>query len=93
MPRGDRRFSQIKFCPNCGVDNIQRDRYRVEIRAGEIRAKDFYPEFVCNVCGFGFSVRPSFRWEHANRLFSEERKLRPPSNREENGKTPKTKSK
>jgi hypothetical protein len=77
MPRGAGQFSDIKFCPKCGVDNIQRDFYRIDTRVGEIRQKDFYPEFICNVCGFGFMVRPSLRWEHAKGLFAQERKQRP----------------
>lgn len=78
MPRGGGHFSEIKFCPKCGCENIQRDLYRIEIKVGEIRQKDFYPEFVCNICGLGFLFKPSLRWEHAKQLFAAERRLRPP---------------
>lgn len=81
MSRGEGCFASIKFCPKCGVDNIQRDRYRVEVRVGAFKGKDFYPEFLCNVCGFGFQVKASLRWEHARALFKAERKLRPPNDR------------
>lgn len=79
MSRGGGDFSTVRFCPRCGVDNIQRDRYRVDTKVGEIKGKDLYPEFICLVCGFGFLVRPSLRWEHSIRLFARERKLRPPN--------------
>jgi predicted nucleic-acid-binding Zn-ribbon protein len=77
MSRGSGFTGYVRFCPKCGVSNLERDTYRVDRKVGEIRQKDFFPEFICNVCGFAFMVKPSLRWEHALGLFKRDRKLRP----------------
>jgi hypothetical protein len=68
---GSRRFAECTFCPNCGVDNIERDNYRKDNEP----KKNFSgkPEFICLACGFGFLLSPSLRHEHANRMFKEMR--------------------
>lgn len=68
------KFSELRFCPSCGCETLDRDTYRTESNHPR---KDGYPEFICRICGLGFRVVPSLRWEQAVRMFAEHRRMRP----------------
>lgn len=78
MSRGGGYFAEIKFCPKCGCGNLQKDKYRIENNVNTT-----YPEFTCTLCGFGFLIKPSLRWEHALGLFKRDRRLRPSDDKRE----------
>jgi predicted RNA-binding Zn-ribbon protein involved in translation (DUF1610 family) len=70
MPhKGD--YSKCRFCPKCGVESLQVDRYREGRRTGCNVA-----EYICGTCGFGFRITNSARVAAADLLFSQHRKLR-----------------
>lgn len=71
---GSRKFSQLRFCPSCGCEAIERDDYRVENNHARQHG---YPEFICRMCGLGFRVVPSLRWEMAVKMFADHRRMRP----------------
>ena len=72
---------EVKFCPKCGVDAIERDRY------GEEREKPIFRcEWICSACGFGFLVDRSLRALIASQMATEMRKMRPPSVKREKPK-------
>lgn len=75
-------FSNIRFCPKCGVDSIERDVYRNE-HVGEMNSDgmtraDGRPEYLCKLCGFAFAIGESLRGRHAALYHKELRQLRPP---------------
>lgn len=74
---GSKNYAKCTFCPSCGVQNIERDRYRYENEPDrKFRGR---PEFLCLACGFGFLLAPSKRAESANIIFKSQRKLREPN--------------
>jgi hypothetical protein len=83
MPHSSKKYRDARFCPSCGCESLTRDRYRDEVNDRPVqdgRNSFAYgvPEFVCGACGFGFRLGPSLRTEHANTMFKEHRKMRPP---------------
>jgi hypothetical protein len=66
-------FAEVRFCPKCGCTNLKRDNYRRDNLTGDSP----FPEFICDLCGFGFQIKPSLRLEHALSLFKRDRRLRP----------------
>lgn len=79
-----RAFSDLRYCPFCGLERLERDNWRQEHpragRGGRPKARDVNrslpPDWICTSCGMGFKVGPSPRWEAAMTLFQEQRKLR-----------------
>lgn len=70
----ERVKNEIRFCPRCGVESVQRDRY------GEERTPPkFYCEWLCLSCGFGFKIDRSTRVAVAMQTAKEARKSRPPN--------------
>lgn len=68
MPhRGD--YSKCRFCPKCGVESLEFDRYREN--KGFPKA-----EFICRTCAFGFCITQSARVTAADTLFRQSRKVR-----------------
>lgn len=66
-PRGP--YRNCRFCPKCGVESLDKDRY--------MEAKNCpYAEYICGVCGFGFRLVPSRRVAVAEEYFREDRKVR-----------------
>jgi len=61
---------KARFCPWCGVENIERDHYP--------GGRKSVVEFLCQVCGVGFRLDQSRRVAHANYLTNQARKQRPP---------------
>ena len=65
--------NEIRFCPRCGVQSIERDRY------GEQRdPPKFHCEWLCLACGLGFRVDRSTRANVAMGMAKSMRKSRPP---------------
>ena len=65
--------NEIRFCPKCGVESVERDRY------GEERTPPkFACEWICLACGLGFRVERSTRAAVAMQMSKEMRKSRPP---------------
>lgn len=83
MSHSSRYFAAARFCPRCGCERLRRDIYRQEhgktLKDGRQSFANAPAEFVCDICGFGFSLRPSLRVEHAHSIFEQERKKRPPN--------------
>lgn len=66
-------FSKATFCPFCGVEGLERDRF------GETSDKPrFKNEFLCTVCGKGIVIGPSTRYMQATALARGHRQMRPP---------------
>lgn len=66
-PRGP--YRECRFCPKCGVESLERDRYE--------EAKNCpHAEYICRTCGLGFRIGPSKRVAAADDLFREHRKMR-----------------
>lgn len=81
------RFSDnIRFCPKCGVETLERDYLRQSPpkpgappeEQGEKgrKAVGDGSEWLCRVCGFGFRITKSARHCMVLDLISAERKLR-----------------
>lgn len=51
----------VAFCPKCGGRTLDRDEYRKQPKDG--------CDFVCRICGFGFRISKSARWNAAEELF------------------------
>jgi ribosomal protein L37E len=72
----------IKFCPHCGVEALERDWYKQAPPApgggGEKGVKQVANgmEFICRLCGFGFRIGKSARWHTVEDLHKQERRLR-----------------
>jgi rubredoxin len=66
-PRGP--YREVRFCPRCGVESLDKDRY--------LEGKNCpHAEYVCRTCGLGFRIGPSRRVAAADDLFREHRKRR-----------------
>ncbi len=65
------KLSKAKFCPFCGVDNIERDYIQ--------SFNDHFVEFICLVCGQGWRILESRRVQTAQRLFKAHREMRVPT--------------
>jgi rubredoxin len=65
--QGDTPFSTARHCPRCGVSSVLRDNY----------GKGDGTQYFCSTCGFGYRLLPSLRWQTAQQIFNEHRKLRP----------------
>jgi hypothetical protein len=77
------RFHEnVRFCPHCGVDAIERDFYRQASPqpggGGEkgVRQIPDGTEWICRICGFGFRITKSARHGTAENLLSRDRSLR-----------------
>jgi len=72
----------IRFCPHCGVESLDRDFYRqAEPQPGGGGAKGVKQirsgtEYICRTCGFGFRIGKSARWHTVEELHQRERRLR-----------------
>ena len=73
MSKGSGIFGKASFCPFCGVNTLERDRY-----AEKPPMPRYKNEFLCQTCGKGFALTPSLRWQEAGRLHKEHRQVRPP---------------
>lgn len=65
--KGD--YSNLRFCPKCGVEAIEFDRYREHKSCS-------HAEYICKSCGLGFRISRSSRVETADALFKQHRKVR-----------------
>lgn len=73
MSKATSKFSDAKFCPFCGVEALERDRY------GETMVIPRYKlEFSCRACGKGVQLIPSLRYQFASQMATEHRQMRPP---------------
>lgn len=62
-------YKDCRFCPKCGVETLERDRY--------MEAKNCpHAEYLCRLCGFGFRIGQSARVTLALKLFREHRQIR-----------------
>lgn len=73
MSKGNGLFAAARFCPFCGVEALDRDRY-----AETLQEPRYKTEFVCTACGRGFQIGPSIRHIHAAQLTKDHRAMRPP---------------
>jgi rubredoxin len=77
-----RFFENVRFCPKCGVDALDRDYYhQAEPRpggGGETGRKQIGSgtEWVCRICGFSFRIDKSVRWQQADELQRRDRQQR-----------------
>ena len=62
-------YARVSFCPLCGVEALEKDRYREAKNCPKA-------EYICKSCGFGFRICESARVQLANQLFANERKYR-----------------
>ena len=60
-------YSGLRFCPKCGVESLEFDRYRPTCDK---------PEYICKTCGLGFRILESARVQMANQLFKQHRTMR-----------------
>jgi hypothetical protein len=74
--------ANIKFCPHCGVESLDRDWYKQAEPApgggGEKGKKQIASgvEFICRTCGFGFRIGKSARWHTVEDLHKKARQER-----------------
>ena len=72
----------IRFCPYCGVQSLERDWYKQAPPApgggGGKGVKQVASgmEFICRTCGFGFRIGKSARWQLVEELHRRERRQR-----------------
>lgn len=62
-------YSRLRFCPKCGVESIEFDRYKEH-------KNHPHAEYICRTCGLGFRIGRSYRVEAADLLFKRHRQLR-----------------
>jgi hypothetical protein len=62
-------YREVRFCPLCGVESLDKDRYLEEKNCP-------HAEYVCRTCGLGFRIGPSRRVATADDLLREHRKRR-----------------
>jgi hypothetical protein len=73
MKFAKQRFQDASYCPFCGTQALERDRY------GETLENPRYKnEFICSACGWGVQIMPSTRHQHAASLHRQHREQRPP---------------
>lgn len=77
-----RFFENVRFCPRCGVDALDRDFYHQAAprpSGGGEKGKNQIgsgTEWVCGICGFSFRIDKSVRWHQADELQRRDRQLR-----------------
>ena len=64
--RFNNEFGKGRFCPWCSTETLMRDIYQVTP----------HPEYFCTLCGMGFRIEPSSRYQQACKYFKLERKKR-----------------
>lgn len=69
MARGT--FKNLRFCPSCGAESLERDDYRFEQQGREIHRD--HNEWVCRVCNLGMQITPSFRQQLASKIIKTHR--------------------
>ena len=65
----------VKFCPKCGVQSLQRDYDRVGNIPDKKQAKAG-TEWWCTTCGFNFMINKSHKWYIADELTRRDRQSR-----------------
>lgn len=75
----------IRFCPRCGSDRLERDWHHQSPpqsggpeKQGERNRRQCADgsEWICHTCGFGFKITKSSRWNLAEVLIGNDRRLR-----------------
>lgn len=69
MSKSKGPYKDVRFCPKCGVESLDRDRYMEDKNVP-------HAEYVCRTCGLGFRIGPSKRVGTAENLFREHRRMR-----------------
>lgn len=63
MKATERPYANLRFCPWCSTETLERDRYRWDNEQKDSGGT----EWICTNCGRGFFVTPSLRVQHGNR--------------------------
>lgn len=77
-----RFHDNVRFCPHCGCEMLERDFYRQappqENGGGPVGMKQINggTEWICKLCGFGFKIGKSSRYELAEQTIRKESTLR-----------------